>query len=400
MRGDAGTQRAGDARIGWITAAQGMHVGLRDERVAGRRLGDIGDWGGASRQLGARWEAVGATLLADHLAAERGPAAQLHLLTAAMHQEALAHTRLKNPDALLVVAVDGAHEVRGVDFKWSLEFAEWPQISAATLRALDEAANLAALLRLELRAPRYHNGFFVAPATAANRDFLRSPANRAQEYPLEAHEVLLLPVQPEDMFAPLPGWAHAQFLAALDRAERSLTSIEAAERYYRLGVGLAGALARLAAPLFADEPVGVAPLAALEALRVETRARSAADLVHHLGRRMEQREALERRLGQLLKLSYRFHDLAEDLARRGIKLSERPAEQRQRWLVVLRAVGDAHRRAVRQEGQALLAQGHSEAAALAALEGRAAVFEQRARARALRLIEKVLAGQEEPSEAL
>lgn len=366
-------------------------MGGRDERVAGRRLGDIGDWGGASRHLGERWEALGAALLAEHVRSARGPAAQLCLLTDVAHQHALARTRLKNPDALLVVAVDGVHDVQGVDFKWSLEFAEWPQISGPALRALDEAANLATLLGVELRTPIFRDGFFVAPATMANRDFLRSPANRRQEYPIEAHEALLLAVEPADVFATLPGWEHARVVAAVDRAERGLAILETAERYYRLGIGLAGGLARLATPLFAEAPADLAPPEALTQLRAEAGARSAADLVHHVARQIEQREALERRLRRLLQAPYRFRDLAADLARRGVSLPDEDGAARDRWLALLRAVGDEHRRMVRQEGLSLVARGQGDAAALAALEGRSGAFQQRARALALRLIERELA---------
>jgi hypothetical protein len=381
--------------VGWC------RVTRRDERLAGWRLWDIGDWGGASRHLGERWEEVGGDLLAARLAAEHGAGARLHLLGGAAQQEALSRTRLKNPDALLVVPGDAAETVRAVDFKWSLETAEYPQIAASVLRALHEALDLTTLLDGPLRDPAFADGFFVAPDTIANRDFLRSAANRAQEYPLEAREVALLAVQPEAFFAPLPGWAHARFLATLDRAERGLAQIDNAERYYRLGVGLAGALARLATPIFADEPAEPAPLDELTTLARRIHARSAADLVHHVGRRMEQRQALVRRLRGLLQPPYRFRDLVEDLASRGIALPEEQGaaspDGRECWLAVLRAVSEAHRRAVRDEGVALLANGKSEAAALAALADRSAEFARRSRALAARLIERALAHEDRSS---
>lgn len=367
----------------------------RDERIAGRRIWDIGDWGDASRYLGARWEHVGADLLAKRLSADGGDAT-LHLLAGTARQEVLSRTRLKNPDALLIVANGEAVRLRAVDFKWSLETADYQQIAAAALRALHEALDLGTLLGRTLLTPALEDGFFVAPETRANRDFLRSLANRTQEYPLEEHETLLLPVAPDVFFGPLPGWEHARFLAALDRAERSLVLLDAAERYYRLGVGLAGALARLATPIFADEPSELSPIDELVDLARRSHARSAADVIQQVGRRIEQRQILVRRLRSLLQSPYRIRDLAEDLAARGIILSEDRGALRLdsggRWLEVLHVVAEAHRRTVLAEGMAQLAKGRDEAAAVAALADRTAEFARRSRALAVRLIERALGG--------
>src|SRR5205814_10436262 len=96
---------------------------------------------------------------------------------------------------------------------------------------LDESAEL---------APK--DGRFVAPI---------HPANHAALLAEPELPTLLLPVEPHAFFEPLRGWSAAQALARLESSDLNrLSSIEAIERYYRLGAGVEGGLRRLHTGLF------------------------------------------------------------------------------------------------------------------------------------------------------
>jgi len=78
------------------------------------------------------------------------------------------------------------------------------------------------------------DGRFVAPI---------HPANHAALVAEPELPTLLLPVDPHGFFEPLPGWTAARALARLDSSNLDrLSSIEAIERYYRLGAGVEGAV--------------------------------------------------------------------------------------------------------------------------------------------------------------
>src|SRR6266508_756767 len=112
--------------------------------LEGRQLWRVGDWGGASEQIGRRWEEVGAPELQKLLGVPRtGPDGALYLPTQAIvlaADPALAsqvqlHGKT-HADALLVGTMAGRPVLEPVDFKWTLETADPRQVGAAVLEAL------------------------------------------------------------------------------------------------------------------------------------------------------------------------------------------------------------------------------------------------------------------------
>jgi hypothetical protein len=263
-----------------------------------------------------------------------------------------------------------------VDFKWSLERAELPQVSAATIERLLDAdlpgvqAHLGAV-RIAAGLPEgdleYVDGFFFAPNHAENRAYLASAANARAEFPLGARDVLLWTVEPSTFFAPLDGWELGRWLAEMDRSGGLLESVEGAERYFRLGAGFAGALVRLQTPLFADEPATVDARGELSRLRTTRRLYTSVDLAAYLERLMAGREALERELRDLESGLYPFRQFRVDLTAR--KLPAAAADGtgpgfRERYRVIRAAI----RARLRQEGRKLVSEGQSEAGALGQLK--------------------------------
>jgi hypothetical protein len=280
------------------------------------RLQRIGNWGRADEALGRQWEEVGLVALAKLLDAPRNTALEEYrprAVVALADDEALRRevhaTGLPNPDAgLLGTTLAGAAVLQPVDFKWSLERAELPQVAAATierllaaqvpqvlahLRAVQEAADLADAVLA------FVDGFFFAPEHPENFAFMASEANARAEFPLTPDDVVLVAVDPEAFFGPLDGWELGRWLAEMDRSTGLLRTLDGAERYFRLGAGFAGALSRLATPLFADNPVGVDARAELARLRTTRHLFTSADLAGYLERQMAARSALERGLREL-----------------------------------------------------------------------------------------------------
>src|SRR5215208_1400964 len=238
------------------------------------RLQRIGNWGRADEALGRRWEDVGLLALASLLNEPRAlgprrytPTAILPLAESEALRREVHASGLRNPDASLVGALPAGNGVlQPVDFKWSLERAELPQVSAATIERLLDAdlpgvQALLAAVRVAASLPdgdlEYVDGFFFAPDHADNRAFLASAANARAEFPLGATDVLLWTVEPSTFFSPLDGSELGRWLAEMDRSSGLLETVEGAERYFRLGAGFAGALVRLQTPLFADQPATV-----------------------------------------------------------------------------------------------------------------------------------------------
>jgi hypothetical protein len=358
----------------------------RTSPLTGRLVWHIGDWGRASEHIGARWEEVAGALAHDRL----GPEDYLVVLAATppLMAEVLA-SGLPHADALRAWREDGHLALEPLDFKWSLETASARQVSSETLDRLLaaelpslEAALALARSSLGLEATsqvQAHDGRFVAPV---------HPANHAALLAEPELPTLLLPVEPHEFFATLPGWGAAQALARLEAADLDrLTSIEAVERYYRLGAGVNGALTRLHSSLFDTEPCRVDGAALIRDLRHAGKARTLNALLLHLEQELEKRKLLEDRLAQLPRTAYPFGRLRSDLHKLHVPrtiLDSRGA--------LGRAYGEVTREmlaAVRAAGQELVATGVSQTDALEQLASEAprwaAIGAAQARAIAARL---------------
>src|SRR5205085_6072314 len=128
-----------------------------------------------------------------------------------------------------------------------------------------------------------------------------------------------LPVEPRAFFEPLPGWPVARVLARWEGADlERLRSIEAVERYYRLGAGVSGALTRLETGIFETEPPVLDVPALLEGMRQVGRPNPLNVLLLQLEQRLTERKALEERVMQLPRSAYPFGRLRSDLARAGV----------------------------------------------------------------------------------
>jgi hypothetical protein len=366
------------------------------------RLQRIGNWGRADEAIGRRWEEVGLAALTTFL----GPARSLgdcdyapRAILALADDEATRHevhaSGLPNPDAcLLGMTASGEGILQPVDFKWSLERAQLPQVSAATLERLLEAelpGVQAHLARARAAAevpddepPRVVDGFFFAPDHAENRAFLASAANARAEYPLTATDVRLWPVDAAEFFGTLDGWELGRWLAEMDRAVWQLERVEGAERYFRLGKGFAGALIRLQTPLFADAPVALDARAELSRLRTAQRLYTTVDLASYLERRMHGREALARELRDLEAVLYPFRQFRADIAARKPTTDGEGtgSAYRERYRVVRGVVRDR----IREEGRKLVAAGQSEAMALAQLKAQTPQLTKLAQQLARRLL--------------
>ena len=327
--------------------------------LVGRLVWHIGDWGRASEHIGGRWEEV-----AGPLAAQRLDSGDELLVLGAMRgvMDEVLTSGLAHADALHAWREDAHLALEPLDFKWSLETASARQVSGQTLtRLLDmrlprleaELAQVRARLDLEPAAGvELHDGRFIAP---------EHPANRVAQRDDPGLPSVLLPVDPQAFFRPLPGWAAARALAKLDDCDlERLPAIDGVERYYRLGAGAAGALTRLHTGLFDPDPSTI-DAAALIAQR-QPRQGAINALLLDLERQLTARKALEERLAQLPRTGYPFGRLRADLARAGAPrqlLGSRGALGRV-YAEVMREVASA----IRQAGHDLTRGGLSEEQAL------------------------------------
>ena len=367
------------------------------------RLQRIGNWGRADEALGRRWEEVGLVALAHLLHQPRRVGARNYLpcgVVALGEDEALRReihaTGLPNPDACLLGTAPGDVAIlQPVDFKWALERAELPQVAGATLARLLEAVLPLAQAHLAVAqaaagladAPLERvDGFFLAPEHAENRAFLASEANARAEFPLTPDDVVFWPLAPTDFFGPLAGWELGRWLAEMDRGAGLLASIEGAERYFRLGAGFAGAMTRLATPLFAETPAVVDARAELSRLRTSRRLFTSADLARYLERLMATRAAHERSLRDLATTVYPFRQFRAQVAAQGVQLDALDEGAKRSYRERYRAALAAVRARLRQEGQALVATGRSEPAALADLQARVPELAKTAQALAKRVL--------------
>jgi hypothetical protein len=289
----------------------------RTSPLTGRLVWHIGDWGRASEHIGARWEHVAGPLAREHL----GPGDHLIVLagTPALMAEVLG-SGLPHADALRTWRETDHLALEPLDFKWSLETASARQVSretlehllAAELKMLEsaladarQALDLAPSAALEPR-----DGRFVAPV---------HPANSAALVAEPELPTLLLPVEPRAFFEPLPGWAAARTLARLESSDLDrLSSIEAIERYYRLGAGVEGALSRLRTGLFETELQKVDAPTLIGELRQNGKARTLNALLLYVQNELANRKALEERLALLPRSAYPFGRLRSDLHKLGV----------------------------------------------------------------------------------
>lgn len=383
------------------------------EVAAVRRERRVGNWGRASEHIGKRWECVGLEGLRPYLTGQlpwplKGskPTGWVELAGDDELQLTLSRVGLPSPDVIVALRQpNGSQALQSVDLKWHLEFAEYRQISSGALRDLVEKAVPGLAEKLQpivpdgKGEPSYVDGFFFAPDTPANREFMSSEQNRRQEYPLEPQDVLMVPVEAKDFFSVLPGWEMALLLAGLDRAQRSLDTIEQAERYYRLGAGLQGATAQLLSSVFVSEPPPVEAEAAFAWLRKTFRARATNDLVHEVNRRMTARANLQERLRELMRSPYRLSDLARTLRKHGQPVPERideSTEHAARCREVLRLVAVGHREAVKRAGLELVERGASDGEALTVIAQNRDRYLALAQANADRLVATVFADGAKP----
>jgi hypothetical protein len=378
-----------------------------DAPLEGRRLWEIGSWGNASDHIGQHWELVGQTTLRARLKEDRQlwagprPPRPLFLVDKPELQAQFQSFGLTNPDALLLDRDGDATLARPVDFKWSLETASYRQISGDSLAELLAKAgsslpsSIAEALDLaSVGSSATRDGLFYSPDSRPNRQFLASPANRQQEYPLEPKDVVFEAVDGAAFFGALSWWPQARRLAELDRATRSLELLDGAERYYRLGAGVGGAILRLHTSIFATEPPELDVASEVEDTLREYRLRSSLELVEYFRKLMESRNERLRRARELARCPYGFREMLGDLARLGVHVSledENSRVERERWGKLHRQIADAHRAVVNAAGLAL-AEAGSEASALAALERRRPEFELKARALGRQMVRQAVAG--------
>jgi hypothetical protein len=385
-----------------------MRVGTAGSREL-RRERLVGNWGGASEQIGRRWEELGLALLRERLESASAPwpangyrpAEVIELAGDDALQTALARAGLPNPDAILIAEnARGDKAFQALDFKWNLEFASYGQIRAEAIDDLIEKGikPLQALLTrsvgvLPSDVPVL-DGLLYSPELPVNRWFIDSELNAKQEYPIEPQEVIFQDVDPFRFFSPLPGWEMALLLARLDRSEARLKLLEGAEHYYRIGAGLMGAAAQLQVSVFVRQPPAVNPEHTMAWLRSKVRPPSSGAFLQHAEKLMTARGQLQTRLRTLTRSPYRYADLAETLKSRGVVLPEResglPAAERERWGGVLRRVGAEHKELVYRTGLRLTERGLSDVEALARLEADSRRYSDRAKTRAEELIADTL----------
>ena len=187
-------------------------------------------------------------------------------------------------DAILIGTQRGRPVLEPVDFKWTLETANPRQVSAEVLTELLTEPPVLLATRLaealaELPAsdePHYHDGIFLAPDHAENR------AQLAPVGPLDPAWAVLFPIDAAELFPPLVGWDVAQAMARTDGA--FLGTVEASERYYRLGAGVLGALRRLQSSVFDDTLPTLDGPAELARLRRERRLTTTGEVIAYFDR--------------------------------------------------------------------------------------------------------------------
>jgi hypothetical protein len=331
-RGRTGRPSGGGARSG-AGRPQGRRPISPRSPLEGRQLWRIGDWGGASEQIGKQWERLGARSLQQLIGVARiGPDGEPYLPKRALVLQAepelaaqvQAHGKT-HADAILVGVQGGRTVLEPVDFKWTLETANPRQVGAEVLGELltEPPALLAARLAEALAdlpapdQPIYQDGIFLAPNHAENR------AQLSPNGPLDAEWAVLMPIDANEFFPPLPGWDVALAMARTDSAY--LGTVETSERYYRLGAGVLGALRRLQSSVFDEALPDVDGPTLLAVLRRERRLTTTGEVIAYFDRALISRSEVVDRLREVERGAYPYGRFREDLAARGLTTASSPA---------------------------------------------------------------------------
>ncbi|MFN8637080.1 MAG: hypothetical protein U0893_24800 [Chloroflexota bacterium] len=394
-RGRTGRPPAGGSRGGGGRPSGRRPISPRSP-LEGRQLWRIGDWGGASEQIGRQWERLGAQCLETLVGVERtGPDGEPYLplraLVLAAEPELAAQVQAhgkSHADAILIGTQRGRPVLEPVDFKWTLETANPRQVSAEVLTELLTEPPVLLATRLaealaELPAsdePHYHDGIFLAPDHAENR------AQLAPVGPLDPAWAVLFPIDAAELFPPLVGWDVAQAMARTDGA--FLGTVEASERYYRLGAGVLGALRRLQSSVFDDTLPTLDGPAELARLRRERRLTTTGEVIAYFDRALTARSEVVDRLREVERAAYPYGRFREDLTARG--LTTTPNNDR-RWSRVYGSVMKELAGELRAEGRRLRTAGSNDATVLAELDGQRARWLARGRA----LLDQRLAARQE-----
>ncbi|HEU5316270.1 MAG TPA: hypothetical protein VFX49_09190, partial [Chloroflexota bacterium] len=288
----------------------------------------LGNWGNASRLIGERWEATAPARLRQRLpwrtSLGGGHTATITALLALDADRAigpmLQRAGVSAPDLLLVGTTGGRAVLRAADCKVSLDTADREQTAPARLQQmflrastdlaavgqglLSQAGDLAegdraaahdavaGALAGDWQRVLVGEGLFVAPDNGFNRWFLarleerrrtgaplgRMPAAGPRRAvpdvkgPVDAAQALRLqlpahlePVSARDFLAGVPGWEEGEIVAQLDKLNLATCDLAVAERCWRVGAGLRGAVLALKRRLFRNA-------LAIETAAVDTRA--------------------------------------------------------------------------------------------------------------------------------
>ena len=383
-RGRTGRSQGGGPGRGGSVRPPGRRPISPKSPLEGRQLWRIGDWGGASEQIGRQWERIGARCLDGLIDVERpGPDGAVYLprraLVLAAEPELAAQVQAhgkSHADAILIGVQEGRSVLEPVDFKWTLETANPRQVGAEVLGdLLLDAPPLLALRLAEALAdlpspevPIYHDGIFLAPDHTENR------AQLAPSGPLDPAWAVLCPIDAAEFFPPLPGWDIALALARSDGAY--LGTVEASERYYRLGAGVLGALRRLQSSVFDDTLPAVDGPPSLAKLRRERRLTTTGEVIAYFDRALTARSEVVDRLREVERGAYPYGRFREDLTARGLTAT---GNNDRRWSRVFGLVMKELATELRAEGRRLRAGGASESAVLAELEGQRTTWLARGR---------------------
>jgi hypothetical protein len=396
-RGRTGRSQGGGAARGGAGRPPGRRPISPRSPLEGRQLWRIGDWGGASEQIGRQWERIGARCLEGLIGVERpGPDGEVYLpkraLVLAAEPDLAAQVQAhgkSHADAILIGVQADRSVLEPVDFKWTLETANPRQVGAEVLgELLLEAPPLLATRLAEAltglpspEAPVYQDGIFLAPDHAENR------AQLAPHGPLDSDWAVLCPIDAAEFFPPLPGWEVALALSRSDGAY--LGTVEASERYFRLGAGVLGALRRIRASVFDDSLPTVDGPALLAQTRREHRLNTTGEVIAYFDRALTARAEVVDRLREIERAAYPYGRYREDLTARGLTTA---GNNDRRWSRLYGSVMKELATEIRVEGRRLRDGGAGEPAALAELDGQRAKWLARGRT----LLDQRLASRPEP----
>ena len=361
------------------------------------RVRQIGEWGHASRHVGRRWELVGLEFLRARVA-ERKPTAVLTICADDGLAAELASTGSKNPDVVLAFSGEDTVALEPADLKWSLDVADYRQISATVLAALlAQSPPFCAAIR-DILPPEHgewawipRDGFFFCPKSTANERFVTSPDNLRQEYPIEAKETQFQVVDPYAFFEPMPGWLTCGELARLDGATRGLGFLDNADRYYNLGCGVAGALQSIERSVFEEEVDELDQVAEVDRFRAYLKTispPSTATVIERLGGLMRIRQTAQRDLRDLIRSSLPFKEFAAEIVLAGrAPAGEGEGALRRTWSEAYRALLDGFDLEIRAAGRKILSKGASDTEAIEILKGQREAYGRRLRGRARAVIQ-------------